>query len=173
MFTIDTLTADNDIAAKLIEKQKQYEADGFDPKKVGARLTAAIGKANTAVEAMYEPLGELNEYRAAFRMPIIVMGSAPPAKEVEKQLNRVFPWFPMGASGETLADAICIYGITSTRIGELFKTPGQTVIKKEGKKGDTLYFPAGPEDADNIAKRQVQDEVDSKAEKAKRDAKKR
>ena len=122
---------------------------------------------------MYEPLGELNEYRAAFRMPIIVMGSTPSFEEVQKQLTRVFSWFPMGASGETLADAICIYGITSARIGELFKTPGQTFIKKEGKKGDTLYFPADPEDAKAIADRQAQDEADSKAEKAKREAKKR
>ena len=56
MFNIETLTADNDLASKLIEKQKQYEADGFDAKKTGNKLTASIAKANTAVEAMYEPL---------------------------------------------------------------------------------------------------------------------
>lgn len=69
MFNIEALTADNDTAAKLIEKQKQYEAEGFDAKKKARSLLLPSGRLTRLLKPCMSPLGSLMNTGQRFVCP--------------------------------------------------------------------------------------------------------
>jgi len=153
--------------------REKYQRDKFDPKAKLEEVEAAYEKVEKALKGFYTPLGELNTYHAALGNEAAMILSCIPSREhLEKELARVFPWFPFGASGEKLAAAIGEYGIDSKAISDLFMEPGQTVLLRKGELAETRYFPAGPDDAEAIAKAQAEVESAREAYKAKREAKK-
>ena len=171
MFDLTALSSSLERDDKLIERRKELEAEGFDPKKKVTELGKHLTAAGKTMEPVYKALGELNEYRVVNGLPPL-LASAPAVEEIKKHLERVLGWFPEGASGEKLADAIGVYGITALSISDLWREKGQCVIKRVGKQQNTKYLPATEADLEDIAKAVLADELEREAAKKAKASKK-